>query len=1552
MKKYIFLITIITFLGSYKGISQGIVQTFGTNPTCIGNQVCLHWTGSGTVEWRYTGICSGLYQGPSTSLCLNVTLFSQTITARDIYGTCYYFTVYGNPLPSSPTASNNSPICAGSTLTLATTTSNLPNSTYSWTGPNGFTSSDQNPLVSSNATISMSGEYNVVIYSEFGCNSAVGSTTVIVNPSSPIPTAGNNGPVCTGNVLSLTASTISGATYSWTGPNGFTSTQQNPIVSTNATTAMAGIYTVAATANGCPSQPGSTTVIINQATAGNNGPVCSGHTLSLTASTIPGATYYWTGPNGFSSTAQNPTVNASATSAMAGVYSVYTTANGCTSPTPGTTNIVVNPIPSTPTAGNNGPVCVGNTLSVTSSPVTGATYSWTGPNSFTATQQNPTVSASATTAMGGIYSVIATISSCASIAGTTTVEINRITASNNGPVCVGKTLSLSATTVTGATYSWTGPNGFTSSQQNPTVSTSATSAMGGIYSATSTVNGCTSPASVTIVTINPEAAAPIVISPVTYCQNATASPLTATGSGLLWYTTPTGGTGSSTAPTPSTTTAGITIYYVSQTVGCESQRASISVIINPLPSVAGTISGTATVCQGQNSVTYSVLAITNATSYMWTLPSGATGTSTTNSIAVSFGVSAVSGNITVKGNNTCGNGATSTLAITVNTVPASTGTISGASPVCQGQNSVTYTVPTIANATSYNWTLPSGATGTSTNNSITVNYGTSAISGNITVKGSNTCGDGEASTLAITVNPLPTGAGTISGATNVCQGQNAVTYTVPVISNATSYVWTLPGGATGISTTNSIIVSYGVLAISENIAVKGNNICGDGAASTLAISVNPLPAIAGTISGTSTVCPGQNSVTYTVPAIANATSYVWTLPSGAAGTSTTNSITVSYSVSATSGNIAVKGNNTCGDGATSTLAIIVNSIPTSAGTISGAASVCQGQNSVTYTVPAIPNAASYVWTLPDGATGTSTTNSIIVNYSISAISGNITVKGNNTCGDGAISTLALTVNSTTTPATSNNGSVCTGDAISLAASTIAGANYSWTGPNGFTSTQQNPTVSTDATTAMEGIYSVTATTNGCPSQPGSTSVVINQATAANNGPVCSGQTLSLTASTILGATYYWTGPNGFSSTSQNPTVSANATSAMAGVYSVYSIANGCTSPTPGSTTVVVNPISTTPTAGNNGPVCVGKTLSVTASTVTGATYSWSGPNSFTSTQQNPTVSASATSAMGGVYSVIATISGCTSIAGTTTVEINKITAGNNGPVCVGKTLSLSATTITGATYAWTGSNGFTSSQQNPTVSNSATSAMGGVYIATSTANGCTSPASVTIVTVNPEAAAPIVISPVTYCQNATASPLSATGSGLLWYPTPTGGIGSSTAPTPSTTTAGTTFYYVSQTVGCESQRASISVIINPLPSIAGTIAGITTLYQGQGNVIYSVPIIPNAASYIWQLPTGFIGTSSNNVITVTVANNALSGNISVKGHNGCGDGNPAFLNVSVFKQITIKLFLQGLFNTATNLMNQSQDQFGNHFGSGIVDKFVWNFTILFPLFRPFILSKH
>jgi hypothetical protein len=407
-----------------------------------------------------------------------------------------------NATPSALTPGNDGPICSGSTLHLTANT--VIGGTYAWTGPNGFTSSTQNPSIT-NATTDSSGTYHCTVTVN-GCTSPDATTSATANETPSALTLGNNGPICSGTTLNLTANTVVGGTYAWTGPNSFTSSAQNPSI-TNATTAASGTYHCTVNVSGCPSPDATTSATVNETPAplslGNNGPVCSGTTLNLSANTVAGGTYAWTGPNSFTSSAQNPSI-ANTTTAASGTYHCTVTVGSCTSPD-STTSATVNATPATPTASNNGPVCEGTTLSLSTPNVSGGTFSWTGPNGFTSSTQNPTVSTNATIAMSGNYYVIVTVNGCTSDAGSTTATVSSVpgtpAAANNGPVCAGTTLSLSTPTVSGATYSWTGPNGFTSSNQNPIVSTSATTAMAGTYGVTVTIGGCPSVAGTTVASV-------------------------------------------------------------------------------------------------------------------------------------------------------------------------------------------------------------------------------------------------------------------------------------------------------------------------------------------------------------------------------------------------------------------------------------------------------------------------------------------------------------------------------------------------------------------------------------------------------------------------------------------------------------------------------------------------------------------------------------------------------------------------------------------------------------------------------------------------------------------------------------------------------------------------------------------------------------------------------------------------------------------------------------------------------------------------------------------
>jgi len=209
-----------------------------------------------------------------------------------------------------------------------------------------------------------------------------------------------------------------------------------------------------------------------------------------------------------------------------------------------------------------------------------------------------------------------------------------------------------------------------------------------------------------------------------------------------------------------------------------------------------------------------------------------------------------------------------------------------------------------------------------------------------------------------------------------------------------------------------------------------------------------------------------------------------------------------------------------------------------------------------------------------------------------------------------------------TPVPGNNGPICEGQTLNLTATTILGASYQWSGPNGFTSNQQNPSI-TNATAGASGSYSVQATLNGCTSQAQSTVATVNAIpqtpTAGNNGPVCAGQSINLSSTTIIGASYTWSGPNNFSDNSQNPVIT-NIQSNQAGNYSVVASVSGCNS-APGSTTIVVNTIPSTP--GNiSGPVNEnGNTPGqvYTINSVSGATsYNWTVPAGASITSSSDT----------------------------------------------------------------------------------------------------------------------------------------------------------------------------------------------------------------------------------------------------------------------------------------------------------------------------------------------
>lgn len=315
--------------------------------------------------------------------------------------------------------------------------------------------------------------------------------------------------------------------------------------------------------------------------------------------------------------------------------------------------------------------------------------------------------------------------------------------------------------------------------------------------------------------------------------------------------------------------------------------------------------------------------------------------------------------------------------------------------------------------------------------------------------------------------------------------------------------------------------------------------------------------------------------------------------------------------------------------------------------------------------------------------------------------------------------------------------------------------------------------------------------------------------SVNNATICPGATATLTASG--GTTYTWN-PGGLTG---NP---VNVSPATTTTYTVTSN-TACGISTSTATVTVLSAADPscgcTVTAGNGGPYCVGGTIALTATNVAGATgYSWVGPNSFSSTTQNPTIPG-ATAAAAGVYTVTVTTPGgtCTS---TTTVAMNALptpTASNTGPYCEGATIQLNSPAGS-ATDDWAGPGGYNQANtQNPTRPG-ATAAMAGVYTVTVTNGaGCSATATTTVV-VNP-LPTPTATNTGPYCVGQTIQINSPSGSATDDWAGPGGYTQANTQnPTrPGATVAMGGVYTVTVTnaFGC-SATATTTVVVNPLPT--------------------------------------------------------------------------------------------------------------------------------------------
>ena len=1267
---------------------------------------------------------------------------------------------------------------------------------------------------------------NPLPVASFTADNISGCAPVNVNTTnnSNTPLCGNNTYLWSVSFVPAGACVQTTPTYTYT--NGTSATSANPQFQFNSP----GVYTLTlvtrSSAGLCISVPFSRTITVKGkpvVTMASVPPACANANVNPSATAVcfidAATTYAWSFPGGSpsSSTAASP---GAVTYAVPGTYTISLSVTNECGTTSASQSVTVKPVPDFSVPADV-VVCPGvqvGAFSFTSTPA-GATFSWTNNN----------------TAIG-------------------------LGASGTGTISVFTAANTTA---------------------NPVTAT---------ITVTATLNGCSRQHTFTV-TVNPRPTAPVVVTPVNYCKDDLASPLSATaatGNTLHWYNAATGGVELSVAPTPSTATAGTFNYWVSQTnspAGCEGPRAMITVTIKPVPVINTTFSNPSS-C-GSNSGSITITGLVTGTTYTYSYINAVGTLVSQTAAAVAPGVININNlppgtytNIFVTQNG-CVSNAVATVILTTPVTPAAP-VASNNGPVCAG-TALLLTASNVTNG-SFHWTGPNGFNAFTQNP--TIPAVTIAATGTYTVTVSVAGCISLPATTDVVVNPAPS-TPVITSNTPVCAGS---TLTLNATSTAGAvYSWTGPNGFT--STDQNPVINNATTAASGTYSVTASiGTCTKTNTITVVVNAVPVitasftnPATCGGTNGSITISGLNNNAVYTVHYTKNTTPVTVTLTSNNSGVIVINNLS-----SGTYSNIFVTLNN-CNSNIVGPFTLQDPSAPASPAA-GNDGPLCTG--STLHLTASAVSGALYNWSGPNGFAVT-TQNPVLNNITLAA-AGIYTVTATVAACVSLPAQTTVAVNQTPpVPAAGSNGPVCANANINLTASSITNATYNWAGPNGFTSTSQNPVINA-ATIAAGGTYTVTVTVGTC-SNTNTVNVIVKPTpviipASQSNPTTCGANNGAITISGLQNNTAYtvsYVKNNGApvsGSYSSNAVGNITIANLSQGTYtSIFVTLNGCPSNLLGPIVLTDPALPATPAASSNAPICSGTTLTLNASTTsTGtATYTWSGPNGFSSTQQNPTV-ANAAIAASGTYNVTATINGCTSLPGNVAVVINPTpvitSVSSSSPICAGSNINLFATSSAAGvlTYAWAGPNGFSSTQQNPVISNAGLAA-GGIYTVTVTLGACTATGTTTvIVKPTPIISTSSAVNP-TGCSTATGSILL---NGLVANTAYTVSYvknnGSTTTVTLTASASGTitiggltagTYSNVFVTFNnCSSSPVGPFVLTDPNPPAAPTATSNQPVCSGTTLTLSAATSATGTATYLWSGPNGFSSTLASPVINnATVA---------------------------------------------------------------------------------------
>ncbi len=480
----------------------------------------------------------------------NGTLISQTtgpsFRLRPIVGDHFYYVeVKGNDCNSNPSNTLNievtpppqaqilnpfQELCEGDDLTLVPS-SNNPNFTYTWTGPNNFQHIGATPPTISDVSLNNEGTYTLVI-NQGDCISNTASAQVFVTQNPIQPLISGESIFCEGQSAVLTVPNLtSGTRYRWF-LNGvlFSSVASNSLLIPAISNNQSGDWTVVVEDGICSSMPSEIFQVSVESSlnigATNDGPHCEGDMVVLTCSFIPGATYRWTDPNG--ATYNDRIVTAPA---IEGVYTVtVTTTSNCQAIT--NTTLIVGKRPAITALSNTSLPCMSGDMSIrlvpTIFPPGSYEYSWSGPNNFTSSLEEPIIP-NASETDNGIYTLIVLQNNCESMPATTQIDITNEPPSAalnaNLDPCIGDEITISIfNPVQGndVSWIWTTPTGIIETPIPELKINSFAANNNGSYTVIQEKNGCRSVESeVIMINLQAEPIKPVILATENFCLGET-----------------------------------------------------------------------------------------------------------------------------------------------------------------------------------------------------------------------------------------------------------------------------------------------------------------------------------------------------------------------------------------------------------------------------------------------------------------------------------------------------------------------------------------------------------------------------------------------------------------------------------------------------------------------------------------------------------------------------------------------------------------------------------------------------------------------------------------------------------------------------------------------------------------------------------------------------------------------------------------------------------------------------------------------------------------------